>query len=265
MSIELNKIYNMNCLDGLKLVDDNSVDLIVTSPPYNLGIKYDSWNDEMPWEEYLDFCKDWLKECYRVLRPDGRICVDHYFSCGRGNVNRFPLFDLKNIMDEIGYKAVSCPIWNDITITNKTAWGSWMSASAPYINCPIEGILIACKDHWKKDSSGESTVGRDMFIEATYGVWNIGTTTGQTIACFPEKLPEMCIQLLSYKDDVILDPFSGSGTTCYVAKNLGRKYLGFEISKNYYDVSVARLSGVRITAKDVEEAEEIKTNLVSLW
>ncbi len=262
---EVNNIYNQNCIDGLKELCDNSVDLIVTSPPYNLGIKYDSWNDEMPWEEYLDFCKDWLKECYRVLKPDGRICVDHYFSYGRGNVNRFPLFDLKNIMDEIGYKAVSCPIWNDVTVAKKTAWGSWISASSPYINCPIEGILIACKDHWKKDTIGESTVGRDMFIEATSGVWNIGTTTGQTIACFPEKLPEMCIQLLSYKDDVILDPFSGSGTTCYVAKKLGRKYIGFEISKTYYDVSIARLNGVRLTASEVKEADEKASLVNSLW
>ena len=263
--MEFNKIYNMDCRDGLKLVPDNSIDLIVTSPPYNLGIKYDSWNDEMPWEEYLEFCRDWLTECYRILKSDGRICIDHYFSCGRGGVNRFPLFDIKNIMESIGYKIVSIPVWMDETVTNKTAWGSWMSASAPYINCPIEGILIACKDHWKKDVSGESTISRDMFIEGTYGVWNLGTTTGQTIACFPEKLPEMCIQLLSYKDDVVLDPFSGSGTTCFVAKKLDRKFVGFEISKDYYDVSVARLNGVRLTAQEVKEYNQKDDNLVSLW
>ena len=69
--LELNQIYNMDCVEGLKKIDDNSIDLIVTSPPYNVGIDYDTWQDNMHWKDYLAWCKEWLTECYRVLKPDG--------------------------------------------------------------------------------------------------------------------------------------------------------------------------------------------------
>ena len=80
MSLELNKVHNMDCVEGLKQLDDNSIDLIVTSPPYNVGIDYDTWKDKMPWEDYLAWCKKWLSECFRVLKDDGRICINHYIS-----------------------------------------------------------------------------------------------------------------------------------------------------------------------------------------
>lgn len=246
--MELNKIYNLDCMVGLKQLDDNSVDLIVTSPPYNLGIKYDSWNDRMPWLEYLEWCEKWLYECYRVLKDDGRICINHYF-CNNpidenGNhVTRFPLFDIKNIMDRIGYNSHRVVMWDDITVVKQTAWGSWLSASAPHINCPYEGILIAYKNQWNKINKGESTIHKNDFREGCSGVWHIGTTVSYTQANFPERLPQLCIDLLSYKNDVVLDPFSGSGTTCWVAKCMNRQFVGFEISKAYWKESISRLNG----------------------
>ena len=246
--IELDKIYNMDCIEGLKQIDDNTVDLIVTSPPYNLGIDYDSWNDRMPWNEYLAWCKSWLSECFRVLKSDGRICINHYFCNNPTDENgkhesRFPLFDLKNIMDDIGYNCHRIAIWDDLTLVKQTAWGSWLSASAPHINCPYEGILIAYKHQWNKINKGESTIHRNDFMEGCSGVWHLGTAKQFTKANFPERLPQLCIDLLSYKDDLILDPFSGSGTTCYVAKSLDRHYLGFEISEAYWKESISRLHG----------------------
>lgn len=87
----------MDCVEGLKQVETSSVDLIVTSPPYNIGIDYDSWEDSMPWSKYLSWCKEWMSECFRVLKPDGRICINHYlaFSSRFEEDCQFPLFDFR--------------------------------------------------------------------------------------------------------------------------------------------------------------------------
>lgn len=269
-TVEINKIYNMDCIEGLKQLEDNSVDLIVTSPPYNLGIKYDVWNDSMPWEDYLKWCEEWLTECYRVLKPDGRFCLNHYL-CNNPIENgvhtaRFPMFDLKNIMDRIGYKCHKVAIWDDLTFKKQTAWGSWLSASAPYINTPYEGIMIAYKEQWKKNDIGESTIGKNDFMEACSGIWHIGTTQSYTMANFPERLPQLCIDLLSYKGDLVVDPFSGSGTTCYVAKSLGRDFIGFEISEAYWRESISRLNGrpYKVAPNDNPYNSSVKTNLPRL-
>ena len=245
--MEFNNIYNMDCVDGLKQMADDSVDLIVTSPPYNVGIEYDSWDDNMQWEDYLKWCREWLTECFRVLKPDGRMCLNHYFcNAPRKNgdtVSRFPLFDLKNIMDDIGYTTHKVAVWDDLTMVKQTAWGSWLSASSPFIQTPFEGILIAYKKQWKKLGKGESTISKGDFMEGCSGVWHIGTTPSYTVANFPERLPQLCIDLFSYKGDLVLDPVSGSGTTCYVAKCLERRFIGFEISEAYWKESLSRLRG----------------------
>lgn len=243
----------MDCVQGLKLLQDNSVDLIVTSPPYNCGIEYDSWKDCMPWDKYLQWCEEWLSECYRVLKDDGRICINHYIQFtpkdydADGNwehsQQRFPLFDFRTIMEKIGYTISKLCIWDDNTLSKFTAWGSYMSQSQPSIYTPYEGILIGYKKQWKKLQQGKSTMDRETFIEGVSGVWHLGTVTGDTMQCFPEKLPYMCIQLLTYEGDTVLDPFSGSGTTAFVQKNTNRKYIGFEISENYYNCSIQRLNG----------------------
>jgi site-specific DNA-methyltransferase (adenine-specific) len=272
--VKLNNIYNIDCVDGLKQIDDSTIDLIVTSPPYNVGIEYDTYNDAIPWKDYLNWCKEWLSECFRVLKDDGRICLDHYIAFRSaefdekgersGYADRFPLFDLKLIMEEIGYNVSKLVIWNDPTMNKLTAWGSWLSASAPHIQTPTEGILIAYKKQWKKLTDGESTIDAETFKEAVSGVWNIGTTIGYTKACFPEKLPKLCIELLTYKNDVVLDPFSGSGTTCYVAKKLGRKYIGFEISEDYYNESISRLLGSPYRVDEVVKKRNA-SSVVDLW
>ena len=245
--MEINNIYNIDCIDGLKQIPDNTVDLIVTSPPYNVGIEYDSWDDTMKWSDYLDWCKQWLVECYRVLKDDGRICINHCFCVtpkkNGENVSRFPLFDFRNILDDIGYHTHKLAVWDDLTMGKQTAWGSWLSASAPNILTPYEGILIAYKKQWAKMNKGESTIQKGDFQEACSGVWHLGTTPSYTLANFPERLPQLCIDLLSYKNDLVLDPFSGSGTTCYVAKSMDRRFIGFEISEAYWRESISRLNG----------------------
>ena len=239
----INKIHNMDCIEGLKLIPNESVDLIVTSPPYNLGVDYDSWNDSMKWSDYMEWNKKWLSECYRILKDDGRICINHYlnFQDRWEKVSRFPLYDIQRIQEELGFNVHKLCLWEDTTRKKFTAWGSYLSASAPYINTPYEGILISYKKQWKKLNKGESTICKELFMQGVGGIWRLGTTRGKTKACFPEKLPQMCIELLTYVGDTVLDPFMGSGTTAKVAKELGRNYIGFEISKEYCEIAENRI------------------------
>lgn len=250
--MKLNNVYNMDCIEGLKMIEDNSIDLIVTSPPYNIGIDYDTYEDNKTWAKYLEWCKEWLSECYRVLKDDGRICINHYlnFQDRWEKVSRFPLYDIQRIQEEIGFNVHKLCLWEDTTRKKFTAWGSYLSASAPYINTPYEGILISYKKQWKKLNKGESTIDKELFMQGVGGIWKLGTTRGKTKACFPEKLPEMCIQLLTYTNDVVLDPFMGSGTTGKVAKELNRNYIGFEISPEYCKIANDRIDECDVKLKD---------------
>jgi site-specific DNA-methyltransferase (adenine-specific) len=243
--LELNRIYNMDCLDGMREIEDNTIDLVVTSPPYNLGIEYDSYNDKRSWQSYYFWCGEWIQEIYRILKPDGRFCLNHYLSCGTAEERSAPLMMLNCICDQIGFKHHGLAVWEDRTLTKRTAWGSWMSASAPYINSPYEGILISFKETWKKEISGVSDISKNEFMESCSGIWKLPTEhNGKTMANFPIALPERCIKVFSFKGDLVLDPFMGSGTTAYAAKLNERNFIGFEISKNYCQIAEKNLLSV---------------------
>ena len=255
------KIICGDCIEILDGMKEESIDLIITSPPYNIGIKYDNWNDRMSWNDYWIFTKKWLNGCFRVLKNDGRICINHYFSFGSGENGRnigikngtiqseksestriAPLFNIHRLSMDIGFKHHSVAIWMDRTLSRKTAWGSFLSASSPYIMSPFEGILFMYKQSWKKFNKGESDIDKKEFIDLTQGIWNIGTQSKQiTKANFPISLPMKCIKLLSYKNDLILDPFVGSGTTQIASERLERNSIGIEISKKYCEISYDRL------------------------
>jgi site-specific DNA-methyltransferase (adenine-specific) len=255
--MDFNQIYNEDCITGMQKLPDNCIDLCITSPPYNLGVKYDVYNDWMGWDVYYDWCERWLQEVYRVLKPDGRFCLNHYLSCGTSKTRSAPLMNLHCICNKIGFLHHGIALWDDRTLTKYQAWGSWKSASSPYVNSPHECILITYKDHWKKDRKGKTEISPKEFMEACSGVWKIhplSKSKSLTMANFPVELPMRCIKLLSYKGDVVLDPFSGSGTTAYAAKVLGRQYVGFEISKNYWEISQKRVEQCGLDAwveKDV--------------
>jgi site-specific DNA-methyltransferase (adenine-specific) len=224
-------------------IPNNSIDLIVTSPPYNLSIPYDLWDDTMSVSDYFKWCSEWLFECFRVLKPDGRLCLNHYLSCGTSEKRFAPLMRLNCIAEDIGFKHHGCAVWDDRTISKRTAWGSWLSASAPYLNSPYEGILVLYKERWKKDRSGQSDITSKEFMEIASGVWKIQPChTYDTIANFPIELPRRCIRFFSYVGDLVLDPFNGAGTTCLAAKQTGRRYIGFEISPAYYLKSLEKIS-----------------------
>src|SRR3990167_9434155 len=238
----INKIIQGDCLEVMKEIPDKSVDLVITSPPYNVGIEYDEWNDNLLWDDYYAWCEKWLKEILRILKDDGRFCLNHYLSLGQSNNMHAPLMKLNELSEKIGFKHHGIAIWTDTTLTKRMAWGSWLSASAPYLNSPYEGILVLYKNQWKKEKKGKSTITPQEFMMATSGVWSIKTEhNGFTKANFPIDLPFLCIKLLSYEGELILDPFNGSGSTSLAAKYLNRNFIGIEISEKYCKIAEDRL------------------------
>ena len=250
--METNVIINCDVLDGFKKLPDNSIDLCVTSPPYNCGIQYDTWKDNKPWDEYLKWTESWIIEMKRVLKPDGRFAINHLVEMGlpaNGKKNAIrvsPQIELYKIINKLDLTITAQPMWADLTKSTLTSWGSWMSASAPYIYNPFEVILIGCKEQWKKnrdkDNKGINTISKEDFMKGVSGIWNIQPETkGLTMANFPVALPKLCIELLTFKDEIVLDPFMGSGTTAIACLETERKYIGFELSENYHEISQNRI------------------------
>ena len=233
--LDLDVIYCGDALELFKSIDTASIDLIVTSPPYNLGVKYDSCEDWMSWPDYYDWCRLWIRQCFRVLKPDGRFCLNHYLSCGTAKTRSNPLMNLNGICVDVGFKEHGIALWTESSTCKRTAWGSWLSASAPYLSSPHECISVFYKDHWKKDRRGESTITKEEFMNWTLGIWKMNPERSRNgcPAPFPQELPRRCIRLFSYKDDIVLDLFNGGGTTTFVSNKEGRHYIGFDLSEAY--------------------------------
>lgn len=243
------KIINEDVLITEKIRND-SIDLVVTSPPYNLDIQYNEHDDKISYEDYLEFSKVWLSRTYEWLKSDGRCCLNIPLDKNKGGQQSVGA-DLTTIAKECGFKYHSTVIWNEGNISRRTAWGSWMQASAPYVIAPVELIVILYKDQWKKESgSRKSTISRDEFLEWTNGLWTFSGESKSRIghpAPFPVELPDRAIKLFSYEYDVILDPFLGSGSTLIAAFQNNRKGVGIEIDKKYCKLAEKRLIEARQT------------------
>lgn len=241
------KLVNEDCLTYLKKMNENSVDLVVTSPPYNCGIDYDSYNDNKSFDEYIEWCESWIKELYRVVKEDGRIAINVLVEQGIENNSKriSPMRVFSDIIEKSGFTIMGMPMWTDPHRVKFTAWGSYKSASSPYVYNPYEVVIIAYKKFKKKQLSGENTISKEDFIKGCSGVWEIKTETKPlTKANFSVDLPKLVIELLSYKNDLVLDPFSGSGTTGVACHITGRNYIGIEISKNYHEIAERRLNNL---------------------
>jgi site-specific DNA-methyltransferase (adenine-specific) len=240
---DLISIYNTDIIKS-EIIEDSSIDLIVTSPPYNLDIKYNSHDDKTSYDDYLLFTGQWLARCYDILKDDGRFCLNIPLDKNKGGQQSI-CADITTIAKNIGFKYHSTIIWNEGNISRRTAWGSWLSASAPYVIAPVEVIVILYKKDWKKRSGSRiSDITKSEFMEWTNGVWSFSGESKKRIghpAPFPVELPRRCIKLFTYVGDIVLDPFAGSGTTLLASLETGRVGIGVEIDEEYCELATNRI------------------------
>ena len=231
--LELNRTHNMDCLEGMKLLEDNSIDLIVTSPPYNKkglrkgkntggkrwsncggNINYSVYDDNIPEDKYREWQIKILNECYRILKPSGSMFYNHKVR-RYNNQGYYPDFIFSSNL-----KFYQQIIWNR---------KSFADGNIGYLNPTTELIFWMTKDKpsvYKKQASIKGEI------------WEITPRPNKLHpAPFPEDIPENCILLTTKEGDIVLDIFSGSGTTLLSANKLHRNYIGFEIDEGYCNVS----------------------------
>ena len=245
-STENGVLLNGDVREVLKSIPKEIIDLIVTSPPYNVGINYSDWNDKLIYEEYLNFIKEFLNESKKVLVKNGRIAVNIPYEVNMKFVNKRVniIGDYHCIAKELGYNFAGVADLEEPSPerVKYTAFGSFCSPSAPYIYNPKECVVIYHKNEWKKNKKSEITIPKKLFMELVKGIWFYEPETrGLTQANFSYDIPYKAIQMLTYKNDIVMDIFMGSGTTAIVAEFLKRFWIGIEISKEYCDVIVKRL------------------------
>lgn len=238
---ELENKFILGSAENMKELPDNSVHLMITSPPYNVSKEYD---EDLSLNEYLQLLEKAFKETYRVLVNGGRACIN---VANLGRKPYIPLSDyISKMMIEIGFNMRGEIIWNKAASASpSTAWGSWQSAANPILRDIHEYILVFSKGDYKREKGKkENSITKEQFMEWTKSIWTMNAESAKRIghpAPFPEELPYRLIQLYSFKGDIILDPFIGSGTTAVAAIKSERKFVGYDISQEYIDLAEKRL------------------------
>jgi site-specific DNA-methyltransferase (adenine-specific) len=249
---ELKEIINQNKISQLRNqiitkssenmneLIDNCISLTVTSPPYNIGKDSD---EDLSDNEYWEMITKVFKEVYRVTESGGRLVVN-VANLGRKPYIPFSKYFIEIIL-QIGFLMRGEIIWQKSKGANANfAWGSWLSPSNPVIRDIHEYCLVFSKDSMKNSTKGESTIEKEEFMESTLSIWNISPARAKKIghpAPFPVELAKRFINLYSFKNDLILDPFIGSGSTAIAAKLLNRDYIGYELNPEYVKIAKNRL------------------------
>jgi site-specific DNA-methyltransferase (adenine-specific) len=253
----INKIFCKSS-ERMEELPDNSVHLMVTSPPYNVGKDYD---ENLSLSEYRGFLTRVWKETRRVLVPGGRVCINI------ANLGRKPYIPLHAFIVEdmlkLGFLMRGEIIWNKAsTASPSTAWGSWLSAKNPVLRDIHEYILVFSKDSFTRANhkNEKATMNKEEFLEFTKSIWTFGAESARKIghpAPFPIELPLRCIKLYTFENDIILDPFIGSGTTAIAALKENRKFVGYDTEKKYVGIANKRI------AEFLDEKKQKKLNEIT--
>lgn len=243
----LNRIICGDAMEVMRALPDGSVDIIVTSPPYNFGHPYkgDPEEDTREWGDYFSSLSRIWAESYRVLKKGGRIAV-----------NIQPLFSdyipthhiISHQLMELGFLWKAEILWEKRNYNAKyTAWGSWKSPSMPYLKYTWEFIEVFDKDTHKKAGRREDIdITAEEFKSWVFGRWAIPPEVNMKVynhpAVFPEELPLRLMKLFSFRNDIVLDPFNGVGTTTLAAAKSGRRFIGIEIGSDYCKTAFSRIS-----------------------
>ena len=317
------EIHNADSTD-LSFLPPASVHLVVTSPPYNLGKDYGIARDDKTYQQYLDWTEQWGTALKHVLVPGSRVCINipidinlAFQANGRkAATKQAVLADVTRLfVHDLDYIYNTTILWLERNVSRRTAWGSWLSASDPWINTAAEAILVLSYKTRKRNGKGrKSDLERDDFLDWVLGLWdNIKDSSlgpeadfkkedlvdwlvtaihhrwrsegrdaksdlkfnefmswmsglwdfpGETRtkyrhpAAFPEELPRRLIKLFSFPGDTVLDPFLGSGTTCAVAKGLGRNAIGLDIDPEFCNVAASRCSQVALPLSSIDPQQE---------
>jgi DNA modification methylase len=224
---------------------DRSIHLMVTSPPYNVGKSYDA---DLTLEEYLALIRRVMAEVHRVLVPGGRLCLNV------ANVGRKPYVSLESRLTtellSLGFLMRGQVIWDKgASSSGSTAWGSWASAANPTLRDIHEYILVFSNGMFArpKIAGRDSTITRDDFLELTKSIWRFPAESAKRVnhpAPFPVELPRRCIELYTYANEVVLDPFMGSGSTAIAALESGRRFVGYETDQAFVEICQERIKKI---------------------
>ena len=269
--MELNTIYNEDCMEGMKLLPENCIDLTVTSPPYFNAREYSQWQT---YDDFLNFLEKVFKENYRITK-EGRMCVVNISTIMQPRQSRnseskriaLP-FHFVTLMEEIGFKFLEDIIWIKPEGASKNRNGGFFRHRQPvaykpnvvneYVfvfQKPMNGLIDKIVRSYKGEIKEKSLV--DDGYERS-NVWKINPETAvrQHPAPYPIELPNKAIQYYSYCNDVVLDMFMGSGTTAIACLNTDRQYIGFELDKGYYNIAQDRIENHAQQLSLISEEEE---------
>lgn len=241
-----NKIIQGDVLDVIRQIPDNSVHLAITSPPYNVGKDYDNHNDKMDYQEYLNWLNEVWKETQRILAPGGRFALN---IAPTGIKDFVPIHhDFTNQLRKLGMKFRTEIIWYKQTMLKRTAWGSWKSPANPHIVPSWEYVLIFSKNGDKLyGNPKDADITAEEFKEFSDGFWQIQPERQRNghPAPFPEDLIYRLIKFYSYKGNIILDMFGGTGTVAVVSHKNDRNFIHIDISEEYCKTAENRLEKIK--------------------
>jgi len=250
------------CQDSrnMRNIPDSSIHLMVTSPPYNVGKEYD---EDLDLNDYFELLRDVFKETYRVLVIGGRSCVNI------ANIGRKPYIPyhkfIMDVMFEIGFFMRGEVIWNKGAGAGvSTAWGSWQSPSNPTLRDTHEYILIFSKEKFsrRKKKKKEATISKEEFLDYTKSIWEFPPESAKKVghpAPFPVELPYRCIQLYTYKGEIVLDPFCGVGSTAIAAIMSDRHFVCLDNDPEYVEKAITRINSFKAQTTLIDFSEVLSS------